>query len=108
MTLGQNGAARSWAWQTEAACRGTDTTTFYDTDHNWPGETIAKGICRGCPVIAQCRQHAVDAYEEHGIWGGLTPRERDRFRRKQKFVNGARRLTPFRHLEIEPSAGGCG
>ncbi len=33
-------------------------------------EMRAKEMCRRCPVIAQCRTHALAVGEPYGIWGG--------------------------------------
>lgn len=41
----------------------------------------AKRICRGCPVRFQCLEYAMDTPVDHGVWGGLTERERRRWRR---------------------------
>lgn len=41
----------------------------------------AKRICRECPVRRQCLEYAMDEPVDHGIWGGLTERERLRYRR---------------------------
>jgi WhiB family redox-sensing transcriptional regulator len=38
----------------------------------------AKAYCADCPVLARCREHALVVHEPYGVWGGLTPRERDR------------------------------
>ena len=44
-----------------------------------PGATAkAKAICGRCPVRAGCLAHALDHKIAHGVWGGLTPTERDR------------------------------
>jgi WhiB family redox-sensing transcriptional regulator len=40
-------------------------------------ETRAKQVCRGCPVLEQCRRHALAAHEPYGVWGGLSESERD-------------------------------
>jgi WhiB family redox-sensing transcriptional regulator len=40
-------------------------------------EARAKGVCRGCPVLEQCRLHALSAQEPYGVWGGLSESERD-------------------------------
>jgi hypothetical protein len=37
---------------------------------------VAKALCAECPIRQQCLEYAVEANEEWGIWGGLTPRER--------------------------------
>jgi WhiB family redox-sensing transcriptional regulator len=63
-------------WRTHAACRGTHPALFYDAD---PGSVAeAKQVCAGCPVRGECATHACAAGEEHGVWGGLAPDERDR------------------------------
>jgi WhiB family redox-sensing transcriptional regulator len=41
----------------------------------------AKAICQDCPSRAACLQMALDAEIQHGIWGGLTERERRRLSR---------------------------
>ena len=40
-------------------------------------EQRAKEMCRSCPVIAQCRSHALAVGEPYGIWGGLSEAERE-------------------------------
>ncbi|HEY5853713.1 MAG TPA: WhiB family transcriptional regulator [Aldersonia sp.] len=37
-------------------------------------------MCARCPVVAACRDHAMDAQIVHGIWGGMSPRERKHHR----------------------------
>ena len=82
------------AWR-HAACRGEDPELWYPfsskspLDVNAAGET-AKDICRRCPHRQECVQWAVHLDDQHGIWGGLTPEQRDPIR--------ARRL---RHNETE-------
>jgi WhiB family redox-sensing transcriptional regulator len=39
-------------------------------------EARAKAICQDCPVLAQCRAHALTVREPYGIWGAMTERER--------------------------------
>jgi len=40
-------------------------------------EMRAKEMCRTCPVLAQCRTHALAVGEPYGIWGGLSESERE-------------------------------
>jgi WhiB family redox-sensing transcriptional regulator len=40
-------------------------------------ERRAIEICRQCPVMAQCRAHALEVAEPYGIWGGLSETERE-------------------------------
>ena len=41
----------------------------------------AKHLCSTCPVLDDCRAHAI-AHEQWGIWGGLTETEREAARRR--------------------------
>ena len=70
------------AWLQDAACRGHDTAAFFPPPHferkevRVARERVAKSICRGCPVTAQCLDFAIRSDEPHGIWGGLNEIER--------------------------------
>lgn len=37
---------------------------------------IARDMCSGCPIVAQCAEYGIKNELEHGIYGGLTVRER--------------------------------
>lgn len=41
----------------------------------------AKRLCSFCPVREECRDYAIANDETDGIWGGLTPDERDTYAR---------------------------
>lgn len=45
-------------------------------------EETARQICMRCPVISQCLR--VGLREEYGIWGGTTPKQRQKIRREQQ------------------------
>lgn len=70
------------AWQRQAACRGPGSTLFYPPvgsetrPERERREHQAKAICAGCPVLAPCRDFALEIREQHGIWGGMTEHER--------------------------------
>lgn len=68
----------AWEWQLDASCRGEPSNTFFGTDEAPADEfeAAAKRICIHCPVILICREHAVRTREPHGVWGGLSPKER--------------------------------
>jgi WhiB family transcriptional regulator, redox-sensing transcriptional regulator len=61
-------------WQYRAACRGTDLNVFFPE----PGESAepARHICTSCPVRQPCLEFALSHGITHGIWGGLTERDR--------------------------------
>jgi WhiB family redox-sensing transcriptional regulator len=70
-----------WDWQLEGNCRGMDSAFFFHPDgERGPArsrrEARAKAICQACPVLAQCRTHAMTVQEPYGIWGGLGEIER--------------------------------
>jgi hypothetical protein len=61
-------------WLDLAACRGAATSTFFP----WQGEPTApaKAVCASCPVAVDCLVTALDNVEKHGIFGGMSERER--------------------------------
>ena len=70
-----------WDWQMDAACRGVDSEMFFHPEGERGGakearERVAKALCATCPVIAECRAHALKVREPFGVWGGLTESER--------------------------------
>lgn len=67
-------------WRAVGLCAGSDPDLFFAVgalEHKQ-----AKRICRSCPVRRECLSYAMDSPVDHGIWGGLTERERRRWRRK--------------------------
>lgn len=63
-------------WRAQAACARPEHRHL-----DWfPGRGQAtrhlKAICATCPVRTECLDAALDAGEHHGIWGGLSERER--------------------------------
>lgn len=72
-------AATDQDWRASGRCASTDPDLFFAVGAKEHRE--AKTICRGCPVRAQCLSYAMEAPIDHGIWGGLTERERRRHRR---------------------------
>lgn len=66
-----------WDWQLHSACRGMDSAVFFHPAGERGAartgrETQAKQICSGCPVLTQCRTHALSVQEPYGVWGGLS------------------------------------
>ena len=41
-----------------------------------------KKLCQECPVQKECLTYALANPDLHGIWGGLTPKERLKLRRR--------------------------
>ena len=71
-----------WSWQLQGNCLGYPLDVFFPEDRLKSGlrrrEEAAKRICQGCPVLPECREHALKTPEQHGVWGAMTPRERAR------------------------------
>jgi len=81
--------ADQWEWQLHAACRGLDSSSFFNDDGERAPfrsrrEAAAKQLCRGCPVLAQCREHALEVREPYGVWGGLSSSEREQLQRGRR------------------------
>jgi WhiB family redox-sensing transcriptional regulator len=70
------------SWAQEAACRHADANAWF-SHHLEPAYEVAKTICRTCPVINQCLEHAL-TYEHDGIWGGLGSDERKQLKRNMR------------------------
>ena len=63
-------------WWFAALCAQTDPELFFPEKG---GSTrAAKRVCTGCPVRAQCLEHALAHDERYGVWGGTSERERRR------------------------------
>jgi WhiB family redox-sensing transcriptional regulator len=71
-----------WEWQFEGACRSVDPEIFFHPDNERgprrrARQEQAKAICASCPVLQQCREHALAVREPYGVWGGMTEEERE-------------------------------
>ena len=71
-----------WDWQLEGACRRVGPEVFFHPEGERGSkrhhrDSAAKEVCLGCPVLAQCREHALAVREPYGVWGGLTEDERE-------------------------------
>jgi hypothetical protein len=71
-------------WSSRAACRDVDPEAFFPTAQNGAARDRevqrAKAVCAACPVLAQCREWAVETLA-YGIAGGLDEDERAELRR---------------------------
>jgi WhiB family redox-sensing transcriptional regulator len=75
--------ADTWDWQRLGSCRGKDSALFFHPEDERGHARMtrankAKQVCSACPVIVQCRHHALTVREPYGIWGGLDEGERRR------------------------------
>jgi WhiB family redox-sensing transcriptional regulator len=66
-------------WQAHTACTPDDTDLFYPDSAESPAAyAAAREICAACPVRTDCLEWAMELGDPHGMWGGLTGRERQR------------------------------
>jgi WhiB family redox-sensing transcriptional regulator len=68
-------------WHSEAACRSDEAGLFFapskePTAARLSREEAAKRVCARCPVMLECREHALLQPEPYGVWGGMTAAER--------------------------------
>jgi WhiB family redox-sensing transcriptional regulator len=76
-------------WRESGACVTADPDLFFPLAK---GGSVARQaeqarrICAGCDVRRQCLQFAMDSGETDGIWGGTTPEERERARRRRAYA----------------------
>lgn len=72
------------SWRSRGACLDEDPELFFPIGHSGPAVLQveeAKRVCAGCEVREQCLEWALDAGQEHGVWGGLSEVERKALRR---------------------------
>lgn len=94
-------------WHLKSACADPDISAdiwFEDAD-------TARRICSGCPVRNACLQYAMEAEEEsgerlHGVWGGLSPIQRQRLRENPDSLERMRRVRSKTRLRLLPAPRG--
>lgn len=105
-TRTQTGVVRPYPrpgrWVEQAACRVVNPDVFYDRRPNFTA--AARDICADCLVQAECLDYALaceslDPYGGHGIWGGLTGKERNRLRRQLNNDSTTQPQPQPQHLE---------
>lgn len=92
-------------WHSDAVCRRDEAGLFFapskePTAARLSREEAAKRVCARCPVMVECREHALLQPEPYGVWGGLTAAERRvvlarRRRREMELKKTARTADPI-------------
>jgi WhiB family redox-sensing transcriptional regulator len=65
-------------WLVDAECNGVDPDLFFPK--RGEDATAAKAVCARCVARFECLEYALDENIMHGVWGGLSGRERRRIR----------------------------
>jgi WhiB family redox-sensing transcriptional regulator len=89
------------SWRDAAACRGEDVDLFFPIGYSEAFAVEignAKQICNSCPVREHCLAEALNVGDKHGIFGGMTPDERAKQRRRN------RRTAPRRQQDVKECA----
>lgn len=74
-------------WMTDAACAGMDPNVFHPFGARGRPPDLAAinealATCARCVVRAEYLEYALTHREDHGIWGGMTARQRLRIARR--------------------------
>ena len=72
-------------WRERAACLDVDPELFFPIGNTGPAIMQieeAKKVCQRCPVREECLAWALEAGQDHGVWGGLSEEERRALKRR--------------------------
>lgn len=82
------GGGEAPVWYDSAACRTMDPAIFFSQDDDVQRAALTR--CDGCTVKPECLRIAMETEQMHGIWGGMSERERRRLiRRRRREVRAA-------------------
>lgn len=72
------------AWMEDAACAQIGPGLFYVGEKAQAREyDAARSVCNTCPVKVDCLEFALEVDDRHGMWGGLSPQEREKVRKQR-------------------------
>jgi WhiB family redox-sensing transcriptional regulator len=66
-------------WLDLGACRDEDPDLFFPITSVGPAlaqVAAAKAVCARCAVREACLRYALEARQDHGVWGGMSEDER--------------------------------
>lgn len=68
-------------WRQRASCLRTDVKMFFPDKRGSTKE--ARLLCDQCVVRQACAEYAIVNQIHHGVWGGLSERQRRRIRKER-------------------------
>lgn len=80
------------AWRLLGICSAVDPDLHFEEET----VEVAKNLCHDCPVEDVCLEHALINDEPWGVWGGMSPRERDEYRTEWELSRGKKGLAESR------------
>ena len=81
-------------WMRNAACRGQGFDAWFPSEEFSEEADAARRVCAGCRVRSECLDYALAAGIRHGLWGGLSSRERAALAGAARRSTGNRRRRP--------------
>jgi WhiB family redox-sensing transcriptional regulator len=77
-------------WKNDANCKNMDTSMFF------PGlggmiPKFVKEVCSDCVVIEECLWYANETHSIHGVFGGMSPNQREDWRKTNRVSLGESR-----------------
>ncbi len=93
------------SWMAKGNCRDEPPSRFFPSDG--VGVEVARRICATCPVKEPCLEYALNQRVDHGVWGGLSERERRRILKRRRDAADARSAptgSPSVNAGMEPTA----
>ena len=72
-------------WRARSACLQVNPELFFPVGSTGPAVSQvdqAKLVCQRCEVQRVCLDWALEARQDHGVWGGMTEDERRSLRRR--------------------------
>jgi WhiB family redox-sensing transcriptional regulator len=74
-------------WMADANCSRMDTSIFFPED-GLPYPKFAREVCALCTVKEECLWFANETSSDYGMWGGMSPTERQEWRKKNNIPLG--------------------
>lgn len=71
-------------WQEQALCVEVDSEIFFPGKGDLSAARAAKRVCAMCEVRSECLDYSLRHNEIHGVWGGLTERQRREYKRQRR------------------------
>lgn len=76
-------------WMSQMACTGQDPEELF---LDGAAQSRGKRVCAPCRVKAECLAYAQERGINHGVWGGMTERERRELGKKFPSVTDWKRF----------------
>lgn len=71
-------------WTVDALCAEVGGDLWFPEPSDNVSARQAKSVCRRCPVTSECLSLALANGERFGIFGGLSPRQRQRLASRER------------------------